>query len=306
MAITKEILNSHPVGTLKKEIAKTNVKGYSKMKKAELVDLMMKHKEKFGHIQKADGKKVVLKPPKELKESTKPDKPKMTKEERDKRIAEIAKKQEERKAKKEESKPKLESNKTFVPNKKYPKVFSMLLKDIDSSGGFSETKYSRTQKDEKGKSFELKPEKNEATPIVNEYIKIVEKTTFGKNLLEQAEKALPVKPFTNNPVVETLDRQFSDFLGTSFGEQETYDNIKPKPAEASLKKLGEMFEERSRIAQRSKEDKNIIKKHKNLVSYMRSKPSQSEVNKAVDSDREYQVVKNRLESMYGNYLKKKP
>ena len=52
MAVSKEILNSHPVGTLKKEIAKTNIKGYSKMKKAELVDLMMKNKEKFGHIRK--------------------------------------------------------------------------------------------------------------------------------------------------------------------------------------------------------------------------------------------------------------
>ena len=107
MAVSKEILNSHPVGTLKKEIAKTNIKGYSKMKKAEIVDLMMKHKEKFGHIQKAEGKKVVLKPPKELAKSIKPEsKPKRTKEERDKRIAEIAKKQEERKAKKVESKPK--------------------------------------------------------------------------------------------------------------------------------------------------------------------------------------------------------
>tara|TARA_Y100001937_G_scaffold120601_1_gene178087 strand:- start:322 stop:1179 length:858 start_codon:yes stop_codon:yes gene_type:complete len=109
MAVTKEILNSHPVDTLKKEIAKTNIRGYSKMKKAELVELMMKHKEKFNHIQKKGGKKVVLKPPKELKESTKPDKPKedkpkMTKEQRDKRIAEIAKKQAERKAKKEEPK----------------------------------------------------------------------------------------------------------------------------------------------------------------------------------------------------------
>jgi hypothetical protein len=70
---------------------------------------MMKNKERFGHIQKAEGKKVVLKPPKELKESAKPDKPeedkpKRTKEERDKRIAEIDKKQAERKAKKDESK----------------------------------------------------------------------------------------------------------------------------------------------------------------------------------------------------------
>ena len=102
MALTKEILNSHPVGTLKKEIAKTNIKGYSKMKKDEIIELMMKHKENFGHIQKAEGKKIVLKPPKELKESIKPkeDKPKMTKEQRDKRIAEIAQKQKERKAKK--------------------------------------------------------------------------------------------------------------------------------------------------------------------------------------------------------------
>ena len=53
MAITREILNSHPVSTLKKEISKTNIKGYSKMKKAEIVELMMKNKERFGHIKLA-------------------------------------------------------------------------------------------------------------------------------------------------------------------------------------------------------------------------------------------------------------
>ena len=52
MTLTKEILNSHPASTLKKEISKTNIKGYSKMKKGELVELMMKNKEKFGHIRK--------------------------------------------------------------------------------------------------------------------------------------------------------------------------------------------------------------------------------------------------------------
>jgi hypothetical protein len=50
MTLTKEILNSHPASTLKKEISKTNIKGYSKMKKGELVELMMKNKERFGHI----------------------------------------------------------------------------------------------------------------------------------------------------------------------------------------------------------------------------------------------------------------
>ena len=50
MPLTREILNSHPVGNLRKEISKTNIKGYSKMKKAEIVELMMKNKERFSHI----------------------------------------------------------------------------------------------------------------------------------------------------------------------------------------------------------------------------------------------------------------
>jgi len=53
MAITHEILNSHKVVALKKEISKTNIKGYSKMKKGAIVDLMMTHKTRFSHIKKA-------------------------------------------------------------------------------------------------------------------------------------------------------------------------------------------------------------------------------------------------------------
>ena len=33
--ITREILNSHTVSTLRKEISKSNIKGYSKMTKAK-------------------------------------------------------------------------------------------------------------------------------------------------------------------------------------------------------------------------------------------------------------------------------
>ena len=56
--LTRDILNSHSVSTLKKEISKTNVKGYSKMKKADVIDLMMKveHTDKFKHIKMADKK----------------------------------------------------------------------------------------------------------------------------------------------------------------------------------------------------------------------------------------------------------
>lgn len=49
-------LESHPVTTLKKEISKTNIKGYSKMKKPEVVELMLKNKDRFHHIKMAEKK----------------------------------------------------------------------------------------------------------------------------------------------------------------------------------------------------------------------------------------------------------
>ena len=52
----KDILNSHSVSTLKKEISKTNIKGYSKMKKNEIVNLMLKNKDRFTHIKMNDKK----------------------------------------------------------------------------------------------------------------------------------------------------------------------------------------------------------------------------------------------------------
>jgi|DEB0MinimDraft_10_1074344.scaffolds.fasta_scaffold09541_4 hypothetical protein len=70
MAVTREILNSHPIGHLKKEISKTNIKGYSKMNKAQIVDVMMKHKERFSHITH------YTKAPKATKAKPAPEKPK--------------------------------------------------------------------------------------------------------------------------------------------------------------------------------------------------------------------------------------
>jgi hypothetical protein len=52
--LTREILDSHPASTLKKEISKTNIKGYSKMTKKQLIDVMMANKERFGHIKKKE------------------------------------------------------------------------------------------------------------------------------------------------------------------------------------------------------------------------------------------------------------
>ena len=49
---TRKVLNSHTVPELKREIQKTNIKGYSKLKKGGLVSLMAKkiHKRKFNHM----------------------------------------------------------------------------------------------------------------------------------------------------------------------------------------------------------------------------------------------------------------
>ena len=51
---TFEVLNSHPISSLKKHISQSNIKGYSKLKKKELIELMIKHKDKFGHIVKKE------------------------------------------------------------------------------------------------------------------------------------------------------------------------------------------------------------------------------------------------------------
>ena len=104
----KDIFNSHPVSVLKKEISKTNVKKYSKLNKAEVVDLMMKNQDRFSHIKmavkkerKSRAKQVKAKPvePKKKEEPKAPkeEKPKVKKERsekqeaNDKRLGELAK-----------------------------------------------------------------------------------------------------------------------------------------------------------------------------------------------------------------------
>ena len=79
--LTRDILNSHSVSTLKKEVSKYNksklVSGYSKMKKGEIVELMMKHQDKFKHIkmnEKAPRKKAEPKKKEEPKKKAEPKK----------------------------------------------------------------------------------------------------------------------------------------------------------------------------------------------------------------------------------------
>lgn len=62
---TLEILKTYSVTELRKEVGKARIKNYSKLKKSEVMDLMMKNKEKFHHLKgkvKAPKAKAVAKP----------------------------------------------------------------------------------------------------------------------------------------------------------------------------------------------------------------------------------------------------
>jgi len=69
---SRPILESHPVSVLRKEISKTNIKGYSKMKKAEVITLMLKRENasKFSHIkmnEKSKPKEITIVPKRKIK-----------------------------------------------------------------------------------------------------------------------------------------------------------------------------------------------------------------------------------------------
>lgn len=49
---SREVLESHPLKVLRAEVAKQNVfRGYTKYNKSRLIDEMLKHKDRFHHIQ---------------------------------------------------------------------------------------------------------------------------------------------------------------------------------------------------------------------------------------------------------------
>jgi hypothetical protein len=76
---SKNILQSHPMRNLKKEVSKTNIKGYSKMKKEEIINLMMKYQDRFKHIKMyvpESKKKVEPKKEEPKKEEPKKEEPK--------------------------------------------------------------------------------------------------------------------------------------------------------------------------------------------------------------------------------------
>ena len=69
----ESILKTHSVTDLKKEISKTNIKGYSKMKKDEVIKLMLKNQERFKHIKTKEVKPRAKPVKKEVKPVKKPE-----------------------------------------------------------------------------------------------------------------------------------------------------------------------------------------------------------------------------------------
>tara|TARA_R110002012_G_scaffold231734_1_gene404424 strand:- start:76 stop:531 length:456 start_codon:yes stop_codon:yes gene_type:complete len=73
MSVTREILESHPVVNLKKELAKVKKSlNYGKLTKSGLVDLMLKNKQHFNHIKKYEAPPRAAPKPKPKKPEPKP------------------------------------------------------------------------------------------------------------------------------------------------------------------------------------------------------------------------------------------
>jgi len=125
--VSRKILKSHPVSVLKKEISKTNIKGYSKMKKPELIDLMMKpeHADRFAHIEIA--------PSRAEKKAQKEKNAKSQKEGDDFLKREEARMQKEEAAKKKEMQSLLAKPPPKKKGKKKPPLTSFTVTKADGS-----------------------------------------------------------------------------------------------------------------------------------------------------------------------------
>jgi len=163
--VTRLILDSHPASTLKKEISKTNIKGYSKMTKKQLLDVMMANKERFSHIKKKEyvppkrTKKAEPKKPAPKKPAPKKVMAKPKADTEPKRPSEP-----KRPAPKKKAEPKKETEKERRDrmNKMTPmELFSQLPQELKEPIGL-------TALEMKERDRKLKAQKPTATNIVNE------------------------------------------------------------------------------------------------------------------------------------------
>lgn len=121
MSELEKKLRSMSVSNLKKEISKTNVKGYSSLKKEEVIQIMLKYPKRFSYLINQEQKKAKLEKMNILK-STKVAKPEPQKE-----------KPEPKKEKpKEEEKPKYTKDLNKILNRYYKKLFDKIKETNDN------------------------------------------------------------------------------------------------------------------------------------------------------------------------------
>ena len=124
----KEVLESYSLSELKKIISNTNIKGYSRLKKPELVKLMMRpeHKDSFKDLKPKEArtgiadekdmkKRMAL--VREFKKKAKRPREVFELKEAQKKIEEQMKKKEEKKKEKKEKKVKESGSKKKLKNK---------------------------------------------------------------------------------------------------------------------------------------------------------------------------------------------
>jgi len=178
MAVTREILKSHKVDTLRKEIKRSNLS--DKGSKAELIELMLQHKERFGHIKMNTEPKLQLRP----EEKERQEKEKQAK--KDERNAKLTEKNTA--ARKEQDSKKAEE----VKQKKIQLATQVYLSTVQE----------RKQAEEKLKAVKKRQKQNKARDDrlgLNKF-QVGESITFGG-----ASNERPREDLIRNPIKQTME-----------------------------------------------------------------------------------------------------
>ena len=249
---TNEILNSHSVSTLKKEISKTNIKGYSKMKKAEIISLMMKpeHSKRFSHIKMKD-KTVIKKEPKKETPIKKEPKKEPKKEEKPK--AKLGESGIGKKRKRENKPIKKKVIDVAMPKKEPKKIPKITITEEEKP------KYQVYNKG--GKFFKPKEVKSKLPPIPKSNIKIrLPKKEEPKKKEPKKKEPKKEKEKTLSQIPSNLKKLWKEFVNERVGsflekyQLEEYESLKN-------------MEERFRDLEIKKKDKTLRAKEKfNIIN----------------------------------------
>jgi len=225
--ITKEQLNIHSLKKLKQEISKTNIKGYSKLKKIDLIALMMTKPERFNHLgthSMPDGtqmtgathdskskptKKIIKKKAKESPppKASPPPKPKLTKEEVKKKVKKVIKKRAEspQPKPKESPQPKpKESPENSKVKDKIERILFVMKKELEEANKEFPKKvkiYKEKSKKEKEKLKDLSVK--ELKTILRELFNTVQTSNLG--LRNGIGEEIPTKANKESYILRIID-----------------------------------------------------------------------------------------------------